>query len=69
MENKNIVSQMRPKTYKVLDMAVEDGVRFGWCRAHKHTDKPSEVDIQNEIQRAVMNSICEWFNIDNEENF
>lgn len=69
MKNKNAVSQMRPKTYQVLELAVEDGVKSGWHRAHKHVNNPSENDIQIAIQESVLGSIYEWFHFDGEENF
>lgn len=59
---------MRPRTYRVLELAVEDGVRLGWNRAHKHVDEPKETDIIVAVQEAVMGSICEWFVFDDEES-
>ena len=55
---------MKAKEYQVLDMAVESGVRGGWHRAHKHTDKPTPEAIQEAIVQAVLNDICEWFEFD-----
>jgi hypothetical protein len=52
---------MKPKTYPVLEMAVEDGVHYGINRAYKYTDDPSREQIIAEVRDAVMNSLCEWF--------
>jgi hypothetical protein len=60
-------SQLRPRTYNVLQLAIEDGVKCGWHRAHKHTENPNEEDIYQAIESAVMDSICEWFIFDDEE--
>ena len=57
---------LKPKTYRLLEMAVEDGVDYGYGRAFKYTSKPSDVAIKDEIFQAVMTHICEWF--DFEEN-
>lgn len=64
MKQKKQKVKQRPlvvNTYKVLRMAVEQGVSYGWNRAHKYTDKPNEEDIKNAIEEAVMGDICEWF--------
>lgn len=57
---------MKAREYDVLCRAVEDGVAYGWRRAHKHVEDPDEHTIQVEIQQAVVNTICEWFDFDNE---
>lgn len=45
--------------YKIIDRAVEEGVAYGYRRAHKHTDKPSEQAIREQIKQAVMNELSE----------
>lgn len=52
---------MTPREYKVLEMAVQDGVAIGYRRAFKHNDNPDEDAIIDKIQQEVMNQICEWF--------
>ncbi len=52
---------MKPNMYKLVSNCVDNGVNYGWNRAHKHTDSPSEAQIKDEIYNAVMNEICEWF--------
>lgn len=52
---------MTPREYKVLEMAVQDGVAIGYRRAFKHNDNPDEDAIIDRIQQEVMNQICEWF--------
>ena len=47
------------KSYPVVERAVEEGVGYGWRRAHKHTVTPTEDAVQTEIVNAVMNSLCE----------
>lgn len=57
---------MKPKTYSVLSMAVENGVRYGLNRAHKHVDNPTPEQLESAIYDAVMSEICEWFDIEEE---
>lgn len=58
---------MKVKTYPVLSRAVEEGVAYGWTRAHKHTDNPSEDSVKDAIADAVMSSIGEFFTFDEDE--
>jgi len=59
---------MKVKTYRVLLHAVEEGVAYGWQRAHKHTDTPSDDDIKERIETEVLNAICEWFDFDDPDD-
>lgn len=59
-------SRVRIDTYKIIDDAVESGVRYGFSRAHKHTDSPSKEHVIEEIHRQVMNSLCEILKFDEE---
>lgn len=57
---------MKPKTYPILDRAVEEGVERGWRMAHKHTDAPGSATIRDRIADEVMNAICEVFSFDDD---
>jgi hypothetical protein len=57
---------MRVRAYEVLSRAVEEGVAYGWRRAHKHTDSPGEDAVQQEVVQAVLNELCEYFGFDDE---
>lgn len=54
---------LRPKTWEVLTMAVEEGVALGYHRAHKHVDQPDEQQLRQAIEEAVMGCIAEWFDV------
>jgi predicted Zn-dependent protease with MMP-like domain len=56
----------KPKTWKVLQQAVETGVSYGYRRAFKHTETPTEDEIKQAIEQAVLNEISEWFDIADE---
>lgn len=60
---------MRPKVRVILEQAIEEGVRRGYSRAHKHIENPSEGAIIKHIEEAVMSSIYEYFTFDNENDF
>ena len=55
---------MKPKVYQLLMQCIEDGVEFGYHRASKHTDTPSDDDIKQSIIREIDNQICEWFDFE-----
>jgi hypothetical protein len=57
---------MRIRAYPVLCRAVEEGVAYGWRRAHKHIDTPDVKSIEEQIVTAVLNEICEYFNFDDD---
>ncbi len=55
---------MTPKDYRLLVRCVEEGVQYGYNRAHKHTDSPSEDLLKTNIEDAVLAEIGEWFDFD-----
>jgi hypothetical protein len=57
---------MKVKYAAILDRAIEDGVRRGYRRAHKHVEKPEEEAILGHIQDCVMGEIYEYFSFDDE---
>ncbi len=57
-------ANLKPDTYKILDDCVEAGINAGWNRAHKHTNKPSEEELKNQIQYYIMLEISEKFKFD-----
>jgi hypothetical protein len=58
---------MKPNFHKVLEMALEEGVRFGYRRAHKHVENPHEDAIVDCVVHDAINSIYEWFEFDEEK--
>ena len=45
--------------YRLIDRAVEEGIAYGWMRAHKHTATPDPEYVKDELGRAVMGSLSE----------
>ena len=52
---------MKPKFRVILEQAIEEGVRRGYHRAHKHVENPTEGAIIEQIEDAVMSQIYEYF--------
>lgn len=52
---------MRARDGMVLERCVETGIRLGLNRARKHQEAPTEADVVQAIQRAVMEEVEEWF--------
>lgn len=50
---------MRFNAYKLIARAVEEGVAYGVNRAFKHTDNPSVETLRDNIEREVMNALCD----------
>ena len=57
---------MTPKFRVILEQALEEGIRRGYRRAHKHNENPTEVTICDYIEECVMEQIHEYFTF--EEN-
>jgi hypothetical protein len=58
---------MKAKMRVILEMAIEEGVRRGYSRAHKHVENPTEGAIIEQIEDAVMSQIYEYFTFDEED--
>jgi hypothetical protein len=57
---------MKVRTYPVLCRAVEEGVAYGWRRAHKHNDKPDALTIEEQIVNAFLIEVCKYFEFDDD---
>ncbi len=58
------VVTMKPKILPVLEMCIENGLAYGYTRAFKHDDDPSEEFITNTIKESIMHELYEWFDFD-----
>lgn len=50
---------VRLKAYSIIDDAVERGIGFGWHRAHKYVDNPTEETIKEKMRDEVMLALTE----------
>ena len=58
---------MRPKFRIILEQAIEEGIKRGYHRAHKHNENPTETSICENIEDAVMGSLYEYFDFDDDD--
>ena len=61
-----IAGGMRVRAYDVLRRAIEEGIEYGWRRAHKHTDTPDDEAIKEQILTGILNEVSEYFDFDDE---
>jgi hypothetical protein len=54
-----INNKIKLNTYNILADKIEQGINYGFNRAHKHTNNPSEELLKGEIYESVMNSLSE----------
>lgn len=59
---------MKAKEFEVLEMAIDQGVNYGFVRAYKYNDAPDEQHMRDAVKAAVMDTICEWFSFDGDED-
>jgi len=59
-------ARIRLDTYKIIDSTIENAIRYGYVRAHKHIENPSENHMIQEIHHAVMNDLCDILKFDDE---
>ncbi len=59
------IKHIRFKTYRLIERAVEEGIAYGYQRAHKHHDNPGKDHIAIEIEQAVMASLDEIIDFEN----
>ena len=57
---------MRIKAYNILQRAIEDGIMYGYQRAFKYTDVPTEDQIKQAMIDSVINEICEVIDFDHD---
>lgn len=61
-----VAGGMRVRAYDVLRRAIEEGVEYGWRRAHKHTDAPDTETIKDQLVTGILNEVSEYFDFDDE---
>lgn len=54
---------MKPNVMRVLEQCIDNGLKYGWQRAHKHTDEPSKETILVMQCEEIINEVYEWFEI------
>ena len=57
---------MKPNIRRILERAIEDGIAYGYHRAHKYNDNPGENLITERISYGIWLEIDEHFTFDEE---
>ena len=52
---------MKARDSLALERCIEVGIKLGLNRARKHQEAPTEAEVVQAIQRAVMEEVEEWF--------
>jgi hypothetical protein len=52
-------TEVRLNLHEIIERAVEEGIAYGWNRAHKHVDEPDAEAIKDQIHTAVMGALYE----------
>jgi len=60
----NVDATVKIDAYRVIDVAVENAISYGYSRAFKYTDSPTKDHIIDEIHRSVMNNLCDILKFD-----
>ena len=65
MKNKTkISSSIKLNSYRIITDKIEEGINYGWSRAHKHCDNPDENVIKEQIYNEITNVLCEVIDFD-----
>lgn len=54
---------MTPKVWPILTRAIEEGIAYGYQRAYKHTDNPTEEQVKDAIFGGVIDAITDVFEV------
>jgi beta-lactamase superfamily II metal-dependent hydrolase len=57
-------SRVKLRAYNLIERAVEEGVRWGWQHAHKHTANPTQSAAEDQIVNDVMQQLSEIMEYD-----
>ncbi len=57
---------MKPRIRQILERAIEDGIAYGYHRAHKYTDTPDSDLLQERISYGIWLEIDAIFAFDEE---
>lgn len=59
---------LKPRFYPLLERSIEDGVRRGYSRIHKHNETPTQEEIVQSIINCVMGELHENFTFENQDD-
>ena len=56
---------MKLNSYKIVDDAIEKAIDYGYRRAFKYNDNPTEEHVKEQIHSSIMSDLSELINFDN----
>jgi len=59
---------MTPKSYLVLQRAIEEGIEAGYQRSFKYVENPTEAQIKDSIFEYVMLEVGNYFTFDDDQD-
>lgn len=59
---------MKPRTREIIERCLEEGIRHGYRRAHKHSENPSEVVFIDDVFNCILLEIDTYFSFESEED-
>ncbi|NBP02976.1 MAG: hypothetical protein EBU90_23265 [Proteobacteria bacterium] len=66
MKRIGVSATIRLDAYKIIDEVIDRAIRYGYRRAHKHVNNPSEESLIMEIHNSVMNDLNDVLKFDEE---
>lgn len=57
---------MKPRIRQILERAIDEGISYGYHRAHKYTDTPDEHLLSERINYGIWLEIDSIFSFDEE---
>ena len=58
---------MKPKIHNILQDCIETGIRYGFRKAKKHSEDPTDEVVGQEIDRAIWYELNEKFEFETQE--
>jgi len=55
---------MKVKLYHLISDCIHRGVSHGYNRAYKYVDTPDKYCMIDNIEREIMNELCEYFDFE-----
>jgi hypothetical protein len=59
---------MKPRTREIIERCLEEGVRHGYRRAHKHVENPPELAFIDDVVNCIWLELDTYFSFATEED-
>ena len=55
---------MKPRTREIIERCLEEGVRHGYRRAHKHVENPAELAFCDDVINCIWLELDTYFSFE-----